>query len=102
MSFISRIFNLQKVDTFVPLVAFSYLLFESSTIFSVSTFRVQYKSLTLSARKCRAIVVLSAKKGNFVTETSAKKCRDITKIPAKKCNDIYGKNCISKTYRMER
>ena len=48
------------------------------------------------------VVVLCAKKCIFVTQISAKKCGDITEIPAKKCNCAYGKNCVSKTYRMER
>ena len=55
-----------------------------------------------SARKCRVNFVICAKKCIFVIETSAQKCSIATKIPAKKCNYIYGKVCISKTYRMER
>ena len=30
----------------------------------------------------------------------AKKCIFVAIISAKKCNSIYGKNCISKTYRV--
>lgn len=55
-----------------------------------------------SARKCIANFVICAKKCIFVIETSAQKCSNVTKIPAKKCNYIYGKDCISETYRMER
>lgn len=48
------------------------------------------------------MVVLCAEKCIFATKISAKKCSAVTKTPAKKCDYIYGKDCISKTCRMER